>query len=90
MDFEDQLKKEIQTAQRDGIDASEIWELFESATPEQRVIVFHRVLKSGVLDDEYAFEFLNTVRGDCDLATPGGRASYTNLLDQFQQDNPKL
>ena len=90
MDFEDQLETEIQTAQQDGIDASEILELFEDATPKQRVMIVDRTLEAGVLDDEYAFEFLTTIRGDFDPGTPEGRAFYTDLLDRLREHDPQL
>ncbi len=90
MDFEDQLKAEIQTAQEDDIDVSGIWELFESATPQQRVIVFQHTLEAGVLNDEYAFELLNTIRSDCDPGSSDDRALYTDLLNRFREREPNL
>jgi hypothetical protein len=90
MDFKDRLEKEIQIAQQGGAGASELWALFKSATPEQRVIVFHHALEAGVLDDEYTFEMLTTIRGDCDLTTPEDRAHYADLLDRLRQHDPKL
>jgi len=90
MDFEERLEVEIQIAQQDDIDTSGIWELFESATPQQRVTVFFRTLETGVLNDEYAFEFLNTIRSDCDPGSPEDRALYTDLLNRFREREPKL
>jgi hypothetical protein len=90
MSFETKLASEIQTAQQDGIDASEIFELFESANPKQRVEIFERTLETGVLDDEYAFEFLTAIRGDCDPDTLEGMAAYVGFLDQLREQAPAL
>lgn len=91
MDFEGRLKAEIQIAQNDDIDASGIWDLFESATPQQRVTIFQRTLEAGVLDDEYAFELLITIlRSDCDPGSANDRALLTDLLNRFREREPKL
>jgi hypothetical protein len=90
MDFEKELAGEIQNARQKGIDASGIWELFENATSDQQLMIFERTLETGVLIDEYAFEFLGTIRGDCDLESPEGRAAYTGFLDQLREQAPKL
>jgi hypothetical protein len=86
MDFEKRLKAEIQTAQEHP-EASKLWELFESATPEQQVTVFRRTLQAGVLDDEFAFEFLNAIKKDCDPSKPEDRALYKDLLKQLQKQD---
>lgn len=90
MNFQKELAGEIQNARQEGIDASGIWELFENATPEQQVMIFERTLETGVLTDDYAFEFLSAIRGDCDPDTPEGRAAYTSFLDQLREQAPKL
>ena len=90
MDFEKELTVEIQHAQQDGIDASRIWQFFENATPEQRVIIFDNTLEAGVLDDDYCFEFLTAIRGDFDPTTSEGRALYTGLLDKLRKQHPNL
>jgi hypothetical protein len=89
MDFEKRLKAEIETAKKD-LEAAKLWDLFESATPEQQVIVFRRTLQAGVLDDEYAFEFLNAIKKDCDPSKPEDRAFYTHLLNQLQKQAPEV
>jgi hypothetical protein len=89
-DFEEELVGEIQNARQEGIDASGIWDLFENATPEQKVMIFERTLETGVLIDEYAFEFLSAIRGDCDLEALEGRAAYIGFLDQLREQAPKL
>ncbi|MBU1661146.1 MAG: hypothetical protein KKD28_06705, partial [Chloroflexi bacterium] len=90
MNFKKELATEIQNARQDGIDASEIWDLFENATPEQQAMIFVHTLEAGLLDDEYAFEFLTTIRGDIDPVTPEGWAYYTDLLDRLREEDPKL
>jgi hypothetical protein len=90
MDFEKELAGEIEYARQEGIDASGIWELFENTTPQRRVRIFERTLETGVLIDEYAFEFLSAIRRDCDPDTPEGRIAYTGFLDQLREQAPKL
>jgi len=90
MSFETKLASEIQTAQEDGIDTSDIFELFESATPKQRVAIFEQTLKTGVLDDDYAFEFLTAIRGDCDPDTQEEMATYVGFLNQLREQAPVL
>jgi hypothetical protein len=90
MDFEKKLEAEIQIARQAGIDASGVWELFEAATPEQQRVVFNRALESGVLDDEYAFELLTSIRGNLDQRSPEERAIYAGLLDRMQELASKL
>ena len=90
MDFERELTVEIQHAQQDGIDTSGIWQLFENATPEQRVMIFDNTLEAGVFDDDYCFGFLTAIRGDFDPTTSEGRALYTGLLDKLRKQNHNL
>jgi hypothetical protein len=90
MSFETILASEVQTAQKDGIDASEIFELFESATPKQRVVIFERTLETGVLDDEYAFEFLTAIREDCGPDKREGMTAYVGFLNQLREKAPEL
>ncbi len=90
MDFGKELALEIGNAQQEGIDASGIWELFENATPEQRVTIFTNTLEAGLLDDDCCFEFLTSIRNDIDLTTSEGRALYTGLLDKLRQLYPNL
>lgn len=90
MDFEEKLKAEIKVAQNENIDASGIWELFENSMPQQRVVVFQRALEADVLDDDFAFELLETIRGDHDFGLLEDRALYTNLLNQLRERAPEL
>jgi hypothetical protein len=90
MDFEEKLEAEIGVAQQEGVDASELWELFEGAGPEQQPVVFRRALEAGALDDEFAFEMLTTIRGNLDQSAPQDRALYGGLLDRFRELDPNL
>lgn len=67
-----------------------MWELFESATHEQRVLIFQRTLSANVIDDDYAFEMLTDIRADCGLKRPEEWAAYVDLLKTFQEQAPKL
>jgi hypothetical protein len=90
MGLEEKLDTEIKVAQQEGVDASELWELFEGARPEQQPVVFRRALEAGVLDDEFAFEMLTTIRENLDQSAPQDRALYGGLLDRFRELDPKL
>jgi len=67
-----------------------LWELFESATPEQRVLIFERTFRANVIDDDYAFEMLTDIKADCDLKKSQEWSAYVALLNAFQEQAPKL
>jgi hypothetical protein len=72
------------------MDDSGIWELFEAANPEQKVALFQSTLDAGVLDDDYAFEFLNLIRKDFNAESQEDRTAYTQLLDRFREQEPEI
>jgi len=67
----------------------DLWDEFQQADLPDQQAIFLRALEAGELDDEYAFEMLETIHGQLDN-TPAGRALYAELVGQLQDKAPEL
>ncbi|MBC8333709.1 MAG: hypothetical protein ISR59_11265 [Anaerolineales bacterium] len=85
MNFEEKIDQEIEV-EKENPGQSEIWDLFENSKTDEKLLIFSKMQESDVLDAEYAFEFLTTLKSDFDLTTKEGRANYALLLNKLQDE----
>lgn len=89
MNFEENLNKEIEN-EKEKPGQSALWDLFENSGLSEKLLIFSKMQEADVLDDEYAFEFLTTLKSYFDTKTAEGRAEYTNLLNKLRTEKPDI
>jgi hypothetical protein len=62
----------------------QLWEAFEAAETDELPALFQQALREGLLDDELAFELLNSLRGQ------GEHALAAALTDELRTARPDL
>ena len=89
MNFEEELNKEIEF-EKDNPGQSGVWDLFENSKLDKKLIILAKMQEADVLDAEYAFEFLTTIKSDFDTKTKEGRAGYAALLNKLRDEKPDV
>ncbi len=89
MDFEEKIDQEIKI-EKEQPGQSGVWDLFENSQVDERLIILNKMQAADVLDAEYAFEFLTTIKSDFDLTTKEGRANYADLLNKLRDEKPDV
>jgi hypothetical protein len=89
MDFENKIDQEIEI-EKENPGQSGVWDLFDSSKPEQRLFIFRKMKEADLLDAEYAFEFLTTLKSDFDTKTEEGRVGYDALLNELRDEKPDI
>jgi hypothetical protein len=89
MNFEEKVEKEIEI-EKETPGHSGVWDLFENSKLDERLFIFSKMQEADVLDAEYAFEFLTTLKSDFDLKSEEGRANYAALLNKLRDEKPDI
>jgi len=57
---------------------------------DKKLIILSKMQEADVLDAEYAFEFLTTIKSDFDAKTKDGRSGYAALLNKLRDEKPDV
>ncbi len=73
------------------IAADERWEQFKGASLTEEITLFESAVAAGTLDDDEAFDMLDTIRAGLDpRRNPENRARYACLVEKLRQAAPAL
>ncbi|OQX65151.1 MAG: hypothetical protein B5M51_01540 [Anaerolinea sp. 4484_236] len=89
MNFEEKLDKEIES-EKENPGQSGVLDLFDNSKLDKKLFIFSKMQEADVLDAEYAFEFLTTIKSDFDAKTKDGRSGYAALLNKLRDEKPDV